>query len=87
MKKKTQYPIYFTQSIYFYFCILNEKEAMSIMLYDHTTLIQHEGGLNYYSTWIHTIWKDKLGSKLITKSTFNAAYKKARKILQEKLKT
>ncbi len=94
MKEKKQsntYPIYFRQHIGAYFCILNEKEAIYIALYDNTTHIQYENvSGNHGGTWVHNIYRDdSIQAKYtqITKVEFNKSYKKARKILQEKLIT
>ncbi len=93
MKEKKQsntYPIYFGNNIGASCCIINEKEAIYITTYGHVTQIQYE--VNLGGTWIHNSWEEdcmQIESKYtqITKVEFNKSYKKARKILQEKLIT
>ncbi len=80
-KQSNQYPIYFKDSKYSYYCLINEKESIQIGLYGHSNSIQHNNDIN--GTWVHKLWKEELHKG--SKAAFLKTLKEARKILKEKL--
>ena len=79
--KLNKYPIYFSDSKWNYFCLINERESIQIGIYGHSTSIQHN--IDVKGTWVHKLPREKHNKG--SKTAFLKTLKKARKILKEKL--